>query len=229
MIGSFSAHRQVLWPLAFLVSIPAMAQEVPGCGTLLNANGPWDYTNAQHVAERLPIVERHHFRIDTQRLQVDSLDGKSPGDDMDYTLRAFPNHHKALYTMSMLELTTKQSPPMNASYTADCYFKRAIAFRPQDGTVRMIYAGFLHKTGHLQAALEQYDAASQMMSESPELQYNLGLLHFDLGNFDESLEYAHLAYAAGFPLPGLKKRLSTSGHWREPAKSTGPSSATVAP
>ena len=35
----------------------------------------------------------------------------------------------------------------------------------------------------------------------------------------EANEYAHKAYALGFPLPGLKQLLVTAGKWQEPTRS----------
>jgi hypothetical protein len=39
-----------------------------------------------------------------------------------------------------------------------------------------------------------------------------------LGQFDKSLECAHIAYGSGFPLPGLRDKLKRAGKWKEPIK-----------
>jgi hypothetical protein len=41
-------------------------------------------------------------------------------------------------------------------------------------------------------------------------------VYFDLKDYDKSLEHAQIAYAQGFPLPGLKHKLQKAGKWREP-------------
>ena len=43
--------------------------------------------------------------------------------------------------------------------------------------------------------------------------YNLGLLYFDKKNFAKSKEHAKIAYDQGFPLPGLKNKLTKAGQW----------------
>jgi tetratricopeptide (TPR) repeat protein len=132
-------------------------------------------------------------------------------------LRAFPNHHRALYLIGEYQLRTKRSPPPNANYSAECYFERAIAFRPADGAVRMIYGGFLHRKGDLQAALAQYRAALARLPDFPELHYNLGLLLVDLKDYEGAWEHAAIAYRGGYPLPGLRNKLQAAGHWRTAA------------
>jgi tetratricopeptide (TPR) repeat protein len=46
---------------------------------------------------------------------------------------------------------------------------------------------------------------------SAELIYNLGLVSYELGDLDAAVKYAGEAYGAGFPLPGLRRKLESSG------------------
>jgi tetratricopeptide (TPR) repeat protein len=183
------------------------------CGALENAYGPFDYTDASERREKLPIVEQFHFNADVENLrrgQSGSIIG-----DLDYTLRAFPNHHRALNAMARLQLTNPTAAV--APYrSADCYFNRAMRFRPGDGTVRMIYGTFLFKRGERDAALKRYEEAVALLPESAEAHYNMGLLQVELKRYDQALEQAHKAYALGYPLQGLKNRLKRAGKWREP-------------
>jgi hypothetical protein len=48
--------------------------------------------------------------------------------------------------------------------------------------------------------------------ESIEVQYNLGLINLDLGDSLAAVENAKKAYAKGYPLPGLRRRLAQAGH-----------------
>ena len=57
--------------------------------------------------------------------------------------------------------------------------------------------------------------ALRIDAKSPEAHYNLGLLYFDAGRTDDALEHAVAAYDAGFPLPGLRNKLMSAGHWTE--------------
>jgi hypothetical protein len=47
--------------------------------------------------------------------------------------------------------------------------------------------------------------------QSPEFYYNWGLTEFESKNFDEAARLAGLAYAGGYPLPGLKNKLTEVG------------------
>ena len=44
----------------------------------------------------------------------------------------------------------------------------------------------------------------------------MGLLYTDLKRYDDALRHAHRAYALGFPLPGLQRKLARAGKWRDP-------------
>jgi tetratricopeptide (TPR) repeat protein len=191
------------------------SQSVPGCGNLHNAYGPYDYTNPDDFANKLPIVESAHFRPETERLEWHTLKHRNPAGDIDYTLRAFPNHHRALQAMAKYALQSNQSPPPHMHYSAECWFERAIAFQPADGVVRMLYGTYLFKKRDLDGALREYQVAEELMGDNPELDYNLGLLHFKREEYDRAYNYARKAYDEGFPLPGLKKMLKSVGHWPE--------------
>lgn len=213
--------RATLLTLLALVCASAPSAQASGledleCGALENAYGPFDYTDASDRRDKLPIVEQFHFNADVENLrrgQSSSIIG-----DLDYTLRAFPNHHRALNAMGRLQLANPTAAV--APYrSAQCYFNRAMRWRPADGTVRMIFGTFLFKRGERDAALEQYQQAVALMPESAEVHYNMGLLQLDLKHNSEALEHAHKAYALGYPLQGLKNRLKRAGAWREPAKS----------
>ena len=193
----------------------AQVMDVPGCGTLSNAYGPYDYTNGEDVRLRLPIVEQHHFDRGVDSLKGHAFGASSVGADLAYTLRAFPNHHRALDAMGRFQLREKQTPPSNARYSAECWFERAMQFAPKDGTVHMVYGIYLARKGDMHAALERYEEALEMLPESAELHYNMGLLYADLGRYEEALVEAHAAYARNFPLPGLRNKLLRAGAWRD--------------
>ena len=200
--------------------------DVPGCGSLANGYGPYDYTNATHVRDKLPIVETYHFDKGVEALKGQEGSGASEGGDLDYTLRAFPNHHRALDAMGRYQLQLKQSPVPGAHYTAECYFERAMAFAPDDGVTRMVYAIYLTRKGDRDAALTRYLEAEKLIPESSELHYNLGLLYTSMERYDDAVTQAQKAYAGGFPLPGLKNKLIRLGVWREPPITAAPESET---
>ncbi|MBL8379809.1 MAG: ABC transporter permease [Burkholderiales bacterium] len=215
-----------LLPLVFLAVIwGAVAQEredLGGCGTPQPAPGrygPYDY---RHDKDKLPIVENAHFTPQVEGL-IKGITAPLGG-DISYTLERFPNHTRALVSMMRLAEREKKSKPTGSGRTIDCYFERAVRFRPDDGMVRMIFATFLGKKGDRKGALEQLKVAEASGIASPVFQYNLGLAYFEVGEFDKALASAHRAYLGGFNLPGLKGKLTAAGKWREPAPAAAPPS-----
>jgi tetratricopeptide (TPR) repeat protein len=182
------------------------------CGKLANGYGPFDYRS--NKAE-LPVVEFHHLTPVVVNL-VSGQTGVFPGGDLDYTLRAFPNHPTALMAMLRLGDKTQMDKPKGARYSVECYLYRAWRFREDDPTVRMIYATYLAKRGRSSEALSHLEDAVAMGEESANLDYNLGLIYANLKKYDEALVYAHKAYLQGFPLPGLRDKLKKAGKWKDP-------------
>jgi tetratricopeptide (TPR) repeat protein len=176
----------------------------PECGSLQNAYGPFDYRDPVARAENLPIVELNHFTPDVENL-VKGKTGYIAG-DLDYTLRAFPNHHRALNSMARLAL--RVGNPQGALLPVTCYFERAVAWRPDDPVVRMIYGNYLSKTGHRREALANYLEAQRIAPDDPEVNYNLGLMYVSIGEIEKARACAKVAYDGGYPLPGLRNMLA---------------------
>ena len=179
-----------------------------GCGTLDNAYGPYDYRI--HKKE-LAVVERFHFTPKVELLQQHNVGG-----DLDYTLRAYPNHHRALLAMQKLGEKQKKAKPSGADYSVECYMVRAEEFQPNDAMVKVIYGLYLIKSGRTSDAVAKFEHAALLDPRNPNVQYNLGLAYLDLKKYDKALESAHKAYAGGFPLPGLRERLKRAGKWADP-------------
>lgn len=184
------------------------------CGSLENAYGPFDYTNADHRANRIPIVTEGHFTAPVRSLQH-GVTSDRPGADIDYTLRAVPNYHEALYAMAMYELQTGRSPPEGSRYTVECWFDRAMRFAPSDGMVRLIHGIYLHKKKTYSDAEQEYLKAIELMPDSAETHYNLGLLYFDQAKYEMARDEAKLAYEKGHPMRGLRQKLEQKGKWAE--------------
>jgi len=208
--------------LALVAAIPAMAQAEGknGCGKLFPPSSKhqdkqddyWD--PAPIVRKHLRLVNGRHF--DPYR----SLEGHTPMaiiDNLDYTLRHFPNHPQALYTVSEFGLRRGGQLPQKAGWkwhrSVECYFDRAIRFRPKDGVVRLLYGIYLHRSDKLKKALEQYEVGLKLIPKSSELNYNVGLLYYDLKKYKLANKYAAIAYKLGYPLPGLRNMLKKVGHW----------------
>jgi tetratricopeptide (TPR) repeat protein len=189
--------------------------------------GPFDYTDPSRK-ENLHLVEMAHFTTYMEELALSGFSSlkpkikeELPGGEIvvpgnfDYTLKAFPNHHRALYAMGMYQLRHRKASMAEYqqllrsghAYTAECYFARAIMFKPDDGMVHHAYGAFLHKAGQLREAEEQYLAALATMPNAPEPHYDLGLLYIDLHEYDKAEAQAKAAYDLGYPLPGLRRKL----------------------
>ena len=196
----------------FLATTTNLQAAKPFCGELdaWDQFGPFDYRTASK--ENLEIVESQHFSQNIKNLEHGN-DGFL-GAEISYTLERFPNHYPALQAIVKLSLREKDTKPLSAVYTVECFFDRAMRFRPGDGVVRMLYANYLVKIrGRVEDALEQYQEAVRLQPENANINYNIGLLYLKIKNYEQSVVYAKKAYGLGFPLPGLRNKLKRAGKW----------------
>jgi tetratricopeptide (TPR) repeat protein len=184
------------------------------CGSLTNGYGPYDYTDPDQKANKLPIVEGAHFTEEVE----EGIKGATGllGGDLDYTLRAFPNHHRALASLARIALRDKAVQIPGAKYPVECYFVRAIRFKPTDGAVHASYGNYLFALGKSDRALDEFKRALQLDPENAGINYNLGLIYLKAKNYEQANAYANKAYALGFPLQGLKNMLIEAGKWEGP-------------
>lgn len=141
-------------------------------------------------------------------------------DDLDYTLRVFPNHPGALMAIERLGRMLKTEKPPASTYKLECYYIRAIKMAEDDPMVYYVYGMYLQRRGRKSEAREKIDRAVELFQAeggylSPNMLYNLGLSYFELGAYDEAESYARRAAEGGFTLPGLKRKLNGVGRWRE--------------
>ena len=208
MVNIVNARLVILAFAAVVATDPARADST--CGSLLNAVGPWDYRTA--TQERRELVERFHFKPETEALKGQGVIGLAA--DLQYTLRAFPNHPRALVTIGDLARKQKRAQPPGFIYPIECWFERAIRFQPDDGQVRLVYGVALLKDGNRDGAIEQLQKADQLLPRNANVHYNLGLAYFDTKNYAKAREHAKIAYELGFPLPGLKDKLQRASQWQ---------------
>jgi len=166
------------------------------------------------VASFLALTEEHHFNEDVEALRKGMT--AEPMADIDFVLRSFPNHHRALYSAMQYRLQHKKRWPKNAKWQkAECYYNRAVNFSPRDLTIRSQFAILQYKFKKFEDALESYQAADRLNPHDPLLLYNMGLTLVKLKRFDEAKQLADRVYAVGFPLPGLRNKLITAGYWKD--------------
>ena len=184
------------------------------CGELTNAFGPFDYRKQSAYPEQTHLVESAHFTPEVENL-VKGNTGQIGG-DLDYTLRAFPNHHRALASVAKLALRSKLPKDGAMKYSFNCYFERAMRFTPNDDGVYAVYGTFLYKKGDVAGAIKQFERAVEIKDDNATANYNLGLIYVQKKQYDVALKYAKKAYALDYPVPGLKNALVAAGKWDNP-------------
>ena len=217
-------------PLVFSQSSEA---QTSACGPLRSQGqyGPFDYRTD---LDKLPLVLTAHFTPEVEALIRGTTNGR-PGGDIDYTLRAIPNNPRALMSMMLLGEKEKTTQPSGSRYTVECWFDRAIRFRPDDSTVRMVYTMFLTKNNRKAEAMQQLDSILVTAKDNPFTYFNVGLLYLDMQESGKALVQAHKAMALGLPRTELRDKLKALGKWEEPVAeapadvSTDPSAAASAP
>lgn len=184
---------------------------VPGQPLKAGSFGPYDYTNPAHQQYR-PIVEDYHFTREVEAL-IGSANAPTPGGDIFYTLRKFPNHHRALYAMVRYQTEQHKWLPLNFTrlYSMECFFQRAHYFKANDPVVYMLQGIYFYKRKAFEHSEKFYLKSLSIYPESAEANYNLGLLYIDMGKFDKAKQYAKAAYKYGHPLQGLKQKLAKHG------------------
>lgn len=223
--GGLSIRKAVFAVLLCLSAVHnAGAQALPpGCGSLSQSWGPFDYRADRYIPEPtyrshaalLAIVENAHFTPAVEAL-IRGKTGARPSGDLSYTLGIFPNHHRALISISNLSLKEKTPQPADLRYSVECYFQRAIAFRPDDNMVRMVYANYLLQIDKRSEAEAQIDTVAMRDPDSAFTQRNLGLLYFETKNYEKSLAHAHKAIELGLNTDVLTEKLKSVGKWQDP-------------
>lgn len=198
--------------LAALLGAPAVPALAGACGDI-NIN-QHDYRNGNGADNMLYLVETRHFNEDVE-MGIKGITGPLGG-DLDYTLRHFPNHPRALNTVLRLAPRYSFKDIPGTSLPIECYFERAVRFYPDDSVGWLMYARYQSLRGKDGEALSMLKRAHALAPEEPSINYNLGLAYARQKKFADALPYAQKAYAQGFPLPALKQTLIKAGNWVEP-------------
>ncbi len=207
--------KLILSAVTAILALAGNAQAASGyCGDFTGHYGPFDYRKRSEF--NLEIVERFHY---TEQV-ANGVSGESGylGGDLDYTLRAVPNHARALATLAMVASRSKEPQLQGAKFPTECYFERAVRFAPDDGTAYAAYGNFLNRQGKTERAIKMMQQAVDLEPENPTFNYNLGLLYVKTRNYDKASTYADKAYSLGFPLPGLRNQLAEVRKGRSAAK-----------
>lgn len=180
-------------------------------GANIGIYGPFDYYRPKEP-NAVHLVESAHFTRDVEQLRKGNT-AADPAGDLRYTLLALPNHPRALQTLVLLARKENTNRPKNMVYSVECYFDRALRFRPNDNVVKLIFGNYLATTGRYPSAKAMLESARETMEGNANYHYNLGLVNVAMKEWDEAVSNAAIAYLRGFNLPGLKKKLSDVGKW----------------
>jgi tetratricopeptide (TPR) repeat protein len=184
------------------------------CGIVYgNVYGPYDYLTQR---DKLKIVEDFHFTPQVEALR--SGQSASIGGDLDYTLHSSPNHHRALAALMRYSERQKAMKLEGMKFPVECYFDRAIRFRPDDTKVRVLYAQYLHKNRRTGEGLRQLEMALDRAGDDGAAHYNIGIVYFQMADYERALQQAHRALALGLREPQLERLLKREGKWRDPEK-----------
>jgi tetratricopeptide (TPR) repeat protein len=148
--------------------------------------------------------------------------------DLDYTLRASPNHHRALLSLIRLGQKKRSPQPGALPRPIECYFERALRFRPDDALARMLYVKFLTVQQRHADALRELDKVPAIAADNGFTHLNAGMLYLDLKVYDKALQQAHMAMRLGHPGTPLRDALKSQGRWREPVAAQPPAGAASA-
>jgi tetratricopeptide (TPR) repeat protein len=197
---------------------PAIALAQPAneslCGPLKSGPGQYGPYDFRIDKDKLPIVLTAHFTPAVESLTRGNT-ATSPGPDIDYTLRAIPNHPNALFSMMRLAEREKTPKPTGARYTVECYFDRAMRFRPDDHVVRMLYTTLLISNKRKPEAMQQLEKVLTSANDNAFTYQNVGLLYFDLGEYPLALIQAHKAIELGLNRQDLREKLQSAGQWKD--------------
>jgi hypothetical protein len=208
------------------------ATESPWVGKMLNGAkcdggqvpfGPFDYLQRNKFPAQLEVVEETHFTEGIENLTMGQT--TTPMGDIHYTLQTWPNHHRALNSATRFRLAHRElwsiTPTQSQGYPAECYLQRAINFRPKDPVPYMLLGMLMHKMKQYDKALKAYRGAVELLPDDILTQYNMGLALAELKKYKEAAKVARKVYAAGYPLPGLKRKLIAAGYWKAEPKAAG--------
>lgn len=183
--------------------------------TYIPSNPPWDATdpaNAWHVND----ARENHCNA-----TVRALKGGVHGNprnlmgDIHFALQRIPNHRDCLNALVKYQ-AKKGYPffPEEAKYpTAECYIRNAQSLFPHDLYLMSLQGLNLYYHGKFDASADTFQRVIDKQPKNAEAYYNLGLARYQMKDYKASAAAATQAYALGFPLSGLKRKLIKAGAW----------------
>jgi len=174
------------------------------------AEGVQDYRASPDIVK---AVDHFHTDLAAKELDAGQLN-LIVKQNLEFTLRTVPNHIRALQMLIRYEIAGGKEFGLPRT---ECYLSWARQFAPNDESVYVVGGYFFWKKHDAQRAEEWWQGALAINPHSADANYNLGLLYAEKGNYDAALKCAKAAYAAGYPLQGLRRALERAGRWETPS------------
>jgi tetratricopeptide (TPR) repeat protein len=182
------------------------------CGPRGTTGGvpPGDYRQRNvdpYVKKQISNLEFYH--LSKARKSLGAKHAPSVMSNLDFALRHVPNHYEALQMLIGWEL---RGGGLGGYRKSNCYLDWAREFVPDDEMVLAMGGTYFWKKGQVPMADAWYRKAVEVAPASAEANYAYGLMLFDQKQYDEARQRATAAYAAGYPLPGLRDKLRKAGY-----------------
>jgi tetratricopeptide (TPR) repeat protein len=129
--------------------------------------------------------------------------------DLSFVMSSWPNYYPVLEALITYDLGGGKTYDFP---TTLCFLERAKTIFPDDVKVRLLEGYYFWKKNDKQRAISSYEDALALDPEASDAHYNLGLVYLEMNQYDKAREHATAAYAAGYPLTGLRNRLAKAGY-----------------
>lgn len=210
--------RASLLAAALIAGLVITATALAGKDFRFSTNPPdkqYDYFHpGRHGGQLLHNVEQAHLVPGIRQLAEG--DFRHAHNSLDFVLRWYPNHPRALNLYSQLAM--KRGQPDSAL----AYLDYALRFRPRDLSTHIIYGIHRYRMGDFRKAAGRFREALDLDPQSAEAHYNLGLTYVELREYDKARAQARKAYDLGYPLPGLREKLRDRGEWPRTSTASAP-------
>lgn len=153
------------------------------------------------------------FHIEPARKQLRSGHLKQDVmNNLHFVLHKVPNDHRALALLIQWDKAGGRDPDYASPV---CYLAWARQFTPDDPMVWMYGGYYFYNKKAMDRARQWWEQALVLAPDNADVHYNLGLLMFAEGRYQEARTHAQAAYAGGYPLPGLREKLQKVGQWQQ--------------
>jgi len=203
-------RARAVWPALLTLSVLMAGTATAAENFQFSTNEPdkqFDYFQPSPRGQKLlDNVEKGHLVPGIRQLRQGDL--RHAHNSLDFVLRWYPNHPRALNLYSKLAMK-RQRPD-----SALPYFDHAVQFGPDDISTRILYGIHRYRMGDYRKAVERFNQALAIKPDYAEAHYNLGLTFLKLDAPQKALQHAKRAYDQGYPLPGLREKLRARGAWQ---------------